>query len=141
MTDKKIRDLYRIFSKKKLLVIIKVMNKMESKKTLEEANRVLAKYPDRIPVYVEVSPSQVKIGAIKPLDKNKFLVPVDLSMGQFMAVIRKRMKLEPAFALFAYVDDCLISTSSLMGTVYNDHKDETNFLTIIICTESTFGKD
>lgn len=111
----------------------------ESKKSLEEANRIIAKYPGRIPVFVDSSENQVKIGVIKPLDKNKFLVPRELSMGQFMTVVRKRMKLEPAFALFSYVDNCLIPTSALMGTVYDDHKDDTNFLTIVVCTESTFG--
>ena len=42
------------------------------------------KYPDRVPVIVERLP-KAQIG---DLDKKKYLVPVDLTIGQFYFLIR-----------------------------------------------------
>lgn len=45
-----------------------------------------AKHPDRIPVIVEKRPRDATLPLI---DKKKFLVPADLTVGQFVYVIRK----------------------------------------------------
>ena len=39
---------------------------------------------------------------IPDIDKKKYLVPCDLTVGQFVYVIRKRIKLKPEKALFIY---------------------------------------
>ena len=64
-----------------------------------EALRIREKYPDRIPVIVE------KAGRsdIPDIDKKKYLVPGDLTAGQFVYVIRKRIKLSPEKAIFIFV--------------------------------------
>ena len=69
-----------------------------------EARRIKAKYPDRLPIYVEYKfPVNDK--------KNKFLVPTDLTCGQFMYIIRKRVKLAADEGLFIYVNNRnLVST-------------------------------
>lgn len=54
-----------------------------------ESERIRAKYSDRVPVIVEKGSHS----AVPEIDKKKFLVPVDLTMGQFMYVVRKRLKL------------------------------------------------
>ena len=74
--------------------------------TKEEAIRVRTKYPDRIPIIVNRSDSA---GVDVPyIDKHKFLVPSDLTMGQFQYVIRKRLTLTPDKALFIFVNGVLI---------------------------------
>jgi GABA(A) receptor-associated protein len=47
-------------------------------KRLAESQRIRAKYPDRIPVIVERAANRT---AVPQIDKNKFLVPSDLSVG------------------------------------------------------------
>ena len=54
----------------------------------KEATTIKTKYPDRIPVIVEKEP----YSDIVEIDKHKFLVPNHLTVGQFVYVIRKRMK-------------------------------------------------
>jgi GABA(A) receptor-associated protein len=54
-----------------------------------EASRIREKYPDRIPCIVE----KAEKSDIAAIDKKKFLVPHDLTVGQFVYVIRKRIKL------------------------------------------------
>ena len=105
--------------------------------TKDEARRIRAKYPDRVPVLVGKSPSSSDAPEI---DKHKFLVPMDLTLGQFQYVIRKRISLSPEKALFLFVDGAVPPTSSLMATIYQDHRDrETEFLFITYSMENTFG--
>jgi GABA(A) receptor-associated protein len=99
-----------------------------------EANKIRAKYPDRIPVIVEVAK-----GSNINLDKNKFLVPQDITIGQFIFVIRKRIKLSPEMALFIFIDNTLPPTGALISSLYNEFKDPSGFLFTILNTESTFG--
>ena len=52
-------------------------------KRKQEANRILEKFPDKIPVIVE----QGKSDKLK-IDKSKFLVPQDIT-GQFMTIVKE----------------------------------------------------
>ncbi|XP_075851920.1 gamma-aminobutyric acid receptor-associated protein-like 2 isoform X1 [Microcebus murinus] len=65
-----------------------------------ESSKIRAKYPDRVPVIVEkVSGSQ-----IVDIDKRKYLVPSDITVAQFMWIIRKRIQLPSEKAIFLFVD-------------------------------------
>merc|ERR1712117_520558 len=66
-----------------------------------EGEKIRRKYPDRVPVIVEKSP-KARIG---DLDKKKYLVPSDLTVGQFYFLIRKRISLRPEDALFFFVNN------------------------------------
>ncbi|XP_038876334.1 autophagy-related protein 8f isoform X2 [Benincasa hispida] len=89
-----------------------------------EAARIREKYPDRIPVIVE----KAERSDIPSIDKKKYLVPADLTVGQFVYVIRKRIKLSPEKAIFIFVDnvlpptdfgnDCLLLGISLVIMIY-----------------------
>ena len=106
--------------------------------TREDALRVLNKYPGRVPVIVERSKNASP--DVPQIDKHKFLVPSDLSIGQFQYVIRKRLNIEPHKALFLFVDNCVPSTSTLISTIYEESKDSnTLFLFVTYSMENTFG--
>ncbi|KAJ3058962.1 hypothetical protein HK102_010228, partial [Quaeritorhiza haematococci] len=109
-----------------------------------EAKRIIASYPDRIPIIVERSPSN-STSTLPELDKKKFLCPGEITVGQFQYVVRKRLKLEPEHALFLYVSSgggggggvagrkgggkgVLPPVSAQLSQVYRDHKDEDGFL-------------
>lgn len=100
-----------------------------------EAGRIKEKYPDRIPVIVE----KAEKSDIPDIDKKKYLVPSDLTVGQFVYVIRKRIKLSPEKAIFIFVKNVLPPTAALMSSIYDDHKDEDGFLYIQYSGENTFG--
>ncbi|KAH0841078.1 Autophagy-related protein 8 [Fonsecaea pedrosoi] len=91
-----------------------------------EAERIRQKYADRIPVICE----KVEKSDIATIDKKKYLVPADLTVGQFVYVIRKRIKLSPEKAIFIFVDEVLPPTHALMSSIYDEHKDEDGFLYI-----------
>ena len=46
----------------------------------------------------------------------------DLTVGQFVYVIRKRIKLAPEKAIFIFVDEVLPPTAALMSAIYEEHK-------------------
>ena len=60
-------------------------------KRLSESSRIRSKYPERVPVIIEKDFNS----DIIDLDKNKYLVPDELTIGQLVYFIRKRIKLPP----------------------------------------------
>lgn len=101
-----------------------------------ESKRVMEKYSNRIPIICEKLSSKADLPDI---DKTKYLVPNDLTVGQFVYIIRNRMKLPPEEALFLLISNNIFSSSTLMGTLYNFYKDADGFLYIQYCKENTFG--
>jgi len=73
---------------------------------------------------------KVEKSDIPAIDKKKYLVPSDLTVGQFCYVIRKRIKLAPEKAIFIFVNEVLPPTAALMSSIYEEHKDEDGFLYI-----------
>ena len=100
-----------------------------------EAERILEKFPDRLPIIVEVSEKN----DLPELDKYKYLVPKDLTVGQFQYVIRKRLKLSPEKAIYLFFNNTVEPTTELVKTVYDKHKSDDNFLYVIVSPENTFG--
>lgn len=101
-----------------------------------EARRVLDKLPGRIPVVVERAASQ---SAVPSIDKNKFLVPGDLTVAQFVCVVRNRLALRPEMALFVFVGSTMPPSTTLMREVYHAHKNADGFLYMLYAGEATFG--
>ena len=109
-------------------------DKISFAKRKSEAIKLLEKYPDRVPVICERFNNN-----IKDLDKRKYLVPNDLTMAGFMFVIRRRLSLPPNQSIFLFCNQAMVPSSSLMGQVYQERKDEDGFLYIVYGGESTFG--
>ena len=104
-------------------------------KRVVEAKRVRSKYPDRVPIICE----KVCESRIADIDKNKYLVPADLTVGQFIYVIRKRIKIRADEAIFIFINQMLPPTAALIGTVYEEQKDRDGFLYVTYSGEKTFG--
>jgi hypothetical protein len=78
--------------------------------------------------YLQVICEKVEKSDIATIDKKKYLVPSDLTVGQFVYVIRKRIKLSPEKAIFIFVDEVLPPTAALMSSIYEEHKDEDGYV-------------
>ncbi|KAL8104024.1 hypothetical protein AgCh_028302 [Apium graveolens] len=120
-----------------------------------EATRIREKYSDRIPVVIE----RAGKSDIPDIDKKKswvrswltprivenrysfcrYLVPGDLTVGQFVYVIRKRIKLGAEKAIFIFVKNLLPPNAAMMSKIYEENKDEDGFLYMTYSGESTFG--
>lgn len=109
--------------------------KYSFEKRLEEASRILEKYPERVPIICERITTN-----IPEIDRKKYLCPRDLSIANFMYVIRKRLKLSSEKSIYLFINDKIMpATSSLLGVIYENHKHKDGFLYISYGGESTFG--
>ena len=110
-------------------------NKSFDERLIESTN-IKKKYPTRIPIIVE---RYNKCKNINDIDKNKYLVPDDLTLGQFIFTIRKRLKLTPEKALFVFVNNSVMPSSLLIKEIYEKNKDKDGFLYMNYTGENTFG--
>jgi len=116
------------------------INAFKKKHTLEERKtesaKIIKKYEGRIPVIV-TKDSKCKLDE---MDRNKFLAPGDLTLGQFMYVIRKRINLKETESIFMFVNETVLApTSHTMNALYEQYKDEDGFLYFVYCNENVFG--
>ena len=114
------------------------MDEFKKKYTVEqrlhESAKLLNKYHDRVPVLIKPGNKNTP-----DIDKFKYLVPNDLTVGEFVCIIRKRIKLGPEQAMFVFTNGVLPPTGSTMFSVYQDNSDEDKFLYMIYSLENTFG--
>lgn len=112
------------------------MYKNPNEKLSQDFLKIKNKYPDRIPVIIKKSNSNDPI----PDKPNKYLVPKDFSVGEFLYTIRKKISLHPSKALFIFVNNTILpATSELIKTLYELYKNDDGFLYFTICSENTFG--
>jgi len=103
----------------------------------QEANRILSKYPDRIPVICEKNPTCTDLSNIS---KTKYLVGPHLTCGQFIYVIRVSLKLPAEKAVFMMVNGLIPSNTNMMNELYEKHKDYDGFLYLTYSSENVFGQ-
>uniref|UniRef100_A0A1A9UWQ7 Uncharacterized protein n=1 Tax=Glossina austeni TaxID=7395 RepID=A0A1A9UWQ7_GLOAU len=102
-----------------------------------EGDKMRRKYPDRVPVIIEKLPT----ARIVDLDKKKYLVPNDLTIGQFYFLIRKRIQLRPEDALFFFINNVIPPKAATMGSLYQEYHEDDYFLYIAYSDENVFEKD
>lgn len=106
---------------------------LENRKS--ESNKILFKYPTRIPIIVEKGSNC----DLPDISKKKYLVPKDMTMSQFLYVVRKRIDLEPSKSLFIMINNHLVPSAKSLGVIYEDDQDEDGFLYMVYTAENTFG--
>lgn len=98
--------------------------------------KVQVKNPERIPVILE----QGKHSAIPCIDESKFLVPKDMTLGQFLCMIRKRIEISQEKAIFLFIGGTLFGMQTPMSVIYAQKRDkDDDHLYVIYTSESTFG--
>ena len=111
---------------------IKKFRSQKLEERLQISNKIKLKYSNRIPIIVDCKKNIL-------IDKNKYIVPNDLTIGQFLYTIRKRINLESKDAIFLLCNNKMLSTGEILSNVYELNKDEDDFLYIIISKENVFG--
>lgn len=108
---------------------------------MKEGQLILDKYPGRVPIIIQSNDFT--------LDKEKFLVPDNHTMVQFVYFMRKRIHANSNEAIFMFVinysqdektsQTLLPLTTSTMSTLYAENKHTDHFLYLLISKENTFG--
>ena len=105
---------------------------------LNESKKIINEYPNRIPIICEKS-IDMKNTDIPDIKKSKYLVPIDLTISQFLYIIRNRIKLPAEKAIFLFIGGTIPSSSSLVSEIYSHCKDDDGFLYITYSGENVFG--
>lgn len=108
----------------------------------KEAERIISKYKDRLAIICEKNKF---CRDLPEIDRKKYLVPIDLTVGQFSSIIRKRINLSHEMALFLFIIDStgkvsMPPVSELLSAIYEESKNEDGFLYLLYSSEETFGK-
>ncbi|XP_031718701.1 microtubule-associated proteins 1A/1B light chain 3C [Anarrhichthys ocellatus] len=123
------------FEKSMEMMPFKQRKCLETRK--DEVCTIRTKFPNKLPVIVE---RYIREKTLPLLDKTKFLVPFELTLGQFLSLLRNKISLESTQALFLLVAEKSMSCmSSSMGEVYSHHSDTDGFLYITYASQEVFG--
>lgn len=85
---------------------------------ISESNRILAKYPDHIPIIVDCHEN---VGEVK---KSRFLVVNNVSVSYLLCSIRKQMTTQDATqGLFLFCGTTLVSPTKMICEVYEEYQE------------------
>ena len=101
---------------------------------IKEADSALLKYKNSVPVIVDTN-----VENIQKLDKNKYIVPKDITLGEFIVILRKKLVIKQYESIFLLINNTLMSSHLNMKEIYDSKKNEDGFLYIIYRFENTFG--
>lgn len=118
------------------------MKDYKLQKTFEERKseheRLIEKCPDRIGIIVQ--PYSVDDSNIPMIDKRKYAVYPDITMGTFSNIIRSRLKLDASKSLLFFINKkSLVQVSRSIADIYKEEKDDDGLLYMYYCGENTFG--
>ncbi|KAA0709544.1 Microtubule-associated proteins 1A/1B light chain 3C [Triplophysa tibetana] len=103
----------------------------------DEVCTIRSKFPNKLPVIVERFIREKKLPL---LDKTKFLVPHELTLGQFLSLLRSKIVLEASQALYLLISGKNMSClSASMGDVYSQYRDPDGFLYMTYASQDMFG--
>lgn len=152
---------YKIINLKRFLS--KVMRQeVPFEKRAAEAHKIRAKYPNRIPVICERAPRC----DLPEIDKKKFLVPMNMMVGEFKYIVHKHINqcaasmqssdsiralsnVGPSVVppityektIYLFVNNSAPKAGALMQEVYEEHVAEDGFLYIEYSAENTLGRN
>ncbi|KAF8770791.1 microtubule-associated proteins 1A/1B light chain 3C-like [Argiope bruennichi] len=102
-----------------------------------ESAEVRSKFLKKVPVIVEKSDREK---VLPYLDRVKFLVPLDMTMSQFVGIVRTRLKLKPTQTFYLMLNNRSVATMSrYMGDIYDEYKDEDGFLYCTYAAQEMYG--
>jgi GABA(A) receptor-associated protein len=106
---------------------------------LNESKKILERFPNNVPVICEKDNRVQNCN----IEKRKYLIHKDITVGQFMFIIRKQLETtnrnQSGFGLFLFTKGTIPSIVEEMGNVYKKYKDDDGYLYINYSFENTFG--
>lgn len=99
---------------------------------------IIQKYPDKVLVYVTLDTTLEG-----KLPKDKFLVPKDVTFGDFCVNLKKYITLGSAEGLCYFIGDnenVIPRMNENINYIYQKHKSSNGVLYLVVCRENVFGK-
>ena len=109
-------------------------NKLKKELSIYEVQRIRSKYPNKIPLLV-VETKNMEI------DRQKFLVDLNMKYAELLLVFRRRIKdLNPAESIYMFVgkNNSLIPLHKTVQETLEDVMED-DYIKITLAKENTFG--
>ena len=102
-----------------------------------EVDVIKQQYPGYIPIIVRTRKNDKGI----VLTKSKFLVTNEITLAQFLVILRKKISdINSTESIFLLIDNTMAPVTLTMASIYKEKKDkDTDMLFITVCKENTFG--
>ena len=104
---------------------------------------LLKKYPGRIPIII--TSKTIKFKDSNNKNNSNFIIPSNITMAEFIIMIRKRVELYKEESIFVFVidkktkKDILAPASITMDSLYSQYKDDNLILNLYFEKEAVFG--
>lgn len=99
------------------------------------SDRIFSQYPNCVPIIVD----RLRKSPLPNINKNKFLVPSNITVGAFIHQIRSSISLGSDQGLILFIGEIVPPTSSIIGYIYAKYKSDDGFLYITYTGENVFG--
>ena len=99
---------------------------------IEMSGKIKYKYSERVPIIVDCK-DNINI------DKNKYIVPKDLTMAQFIFIIKKRINVTQEQSVFFICNNSLLMNTETLESIYENNKEPDGFLYVVLSLENTYG--
>lgn len=116
--------------------LVPFRERLELDRRVAMAQGILVRRPQHLPVIVEAGEARAP-----PIDRERFLLPPELTGGQLSFILRKRMPaLDKHQALFLFCNRHLITSQDTVRALYERYRDEEDgFLYVQYALENVFG--
>merc|ERR1719189_1900308 len=102
-----------------------------------EAKDSRTRYPTKIPIVIEKSMSEKKIGRI---DKLKWLVPHEMTIFQFSLILRQRLQCPPQTQFFLLINGRdFPPLNTALASIYKKYCDKDGYLYLTYSSQESFG--
>lgn len=116
-------------------------NSVSLSKRIDESNRVIANYPNHVPIIIECNEELSKI-----IKKKKYLIHKDCNISYLLSTIREKIVVDKQKAFFMFSDNIMLCPSHNIQNLYENYIDrnkiknnDDRFFYITISIENTFG--
>jgi GABA(A) receptor-associated protein len=117
----------------------------------KQSEKILNLYQDKCPIYLSFDSNinlDFKEFKDNKININKYIVTADLTLGQFLTIVRKKINFTSIEAITIFIEEykndklkstILATNSSTIGELYHKNKDEDGFLYLKVVKDNVFG--
>lgn len=104
-----------------------------------DLHRIMVQHPTRVPCWIDKAENDKSLPETDD-SRKKYLIEKEMTVGQVMYIIRRRVKIDEKKAIFLFVDGSILPTSTqTVGELYRQHARADAMLYLTYRSESTFG--
>ncbi|KRZ12608.1 Microtubule-associated proteins 1A/1B light chain 3B [Trichinella zimbabwensis] len=111
---------------------------MNTTQRKEEVFLIRKKYPTKVPIIIEKHRKDISLPL---MEKNKFLIPQEVTVLQLIAMLRNRLEIPQRCVLYFTINGHLLTASinDTMADLYLKFHDEVGFLYLQYFSQDCFG--